>query len=386
MKIGAKKSGVLQKTAWPPRLRLLTRMLDLAPIAGEGEFMKNKSLARGKFWLILLLAASCAAFVSAATAQDKIADFSTGPGNGIYAFASKTPKTLGDLLKGSLQAEAVDIYGHLFLPAGNDKAPAVVLMHGSGGFYFAMQDFWPKQFNAAGLAVLAVDSFKPRGVASTASDQSLVPFAADLADAYAALRLMASHPRIDAGRIAIMGFSRGGATAWRVSLERVIASQKLGGLRFAAHVPTYAGGCVGSLRVAAKPGVFSKAPMLWVHGDADDYTPIGPCKEYADLIGKAGTPVDFFAIPGARHKFDEDDQKYYSLRDVQTAKPDCPLELDMTTFSYVDRFTSEKVSGEALSSMLKRCVDRGASVQGDRGARAKAAQAVVVFLQKAFAR
>lgn len=262
----------------------------------------------------------------------------------------------------------------------------MVLMHGSGGFYFAMQDFWPKQFNAAGLAVLAIDSFKPRGVASTAADQSLVPFAADLADAFAALKLLASHPRIDAGRIAIMGFSRGGATAWRVGLERVIASQKLGGLRFAAHVPTYAGGCVGSLRVAAKAGVFTKAPMLWVHGEADDYTPIGPCKEYADQIGKAGTPVEFFSIPGARHKFDEDDQKYYSLRDVQTSKADCPLELDMSTFSYVDRFTGEKISGEALSSMLKRCVDRGASVQGDRGARAKAAQAVVAFLQKAFAR
>lgn len=347
--------------------------------------MKHKSLAHGTLRLILLLAASCTAFVSAATAQDKIADFSAGPGNGIYAFASKTPKTLGDLLKG--QGESVDIEGHLFLPSGSEKVPAIVLMHGSGGLYYAMQDFWPKQFNAAGIAVLAVDSFKPRGVKSTAEDQTLVPFAADLADAFAALKLLASHPRIEPGKIAIMGFSRGGATAWRTGLERIIAAQRLpNGLRFAAHVPTYAGGCVGTLRVAAKAGVFSKAPMLWVHGDADDYTPIGPCKEYSELIGKTGTPVEFFTIAGARHKFDEDDQKYYKLREVQTAKEDCPLELDMASFAYVDRFTGEKLPAEALPGVFKKCVDRGASIEGSRSARDKAAQAVIAFLRKTFSR
>lgn len=342
--------------------------------------MQGESFTKRIFWLILLLAVSCFS-MPAVQAQEKVSDFAAAPGSGIYAFASKTPKTLGDLLRG--QGEAVDINGHLFLPPG-EKVPAVVLMHGSGGFYYAMQDFWPKQFNAAGIAVLAVDSFKPRGVKSTAEDQTLVPFAADLADAFAALRLMASHPRIDANRIAIMGFSRGGATAWRTGLERIIASQKLGALRFAAHVPTYSGGCVGSLRVAAKPGVFSKSPMLWVHGDADDYTPIGPCKEYADAIGKTGTPVEFFAIAGARHKFDEDDQKYYKLRDVQVAKEDCPLELDMATFGYIDRFTGEKIAGDAILAALKKCTDRGASVEGSRSARDKAAQAVIGFLRKTF--
>lgn len=80
------------------------------------------------------------------------------------------------------------------------------MMHGSGGIYSAMLGYWPEQFNAAGYAVLSVDSFGPRGVKSTATDQSQVPFAADVADAFAALKLLASHPRIDAGRIAIMGF------------------------------------------------------------------------------------------------------------------------------------------------------------------------------------
>jgi len=348
--------------------------------------MKFRSCTDRQLFRILILALTCLTLSTISAAQEKITDFSAGPGNGVYAFPSKTPKTLGDFLRGSAQAEAVDIYGHLFVPPGDAKVPAVVLMHGAGGFYYAMEDFWPKQFNAAGMAVLAVDSFKPRGVKSTAEDQSLVPYSADLADAFAALKVIASHPRIDPGQVAIMGFSRGGGTAWRTAIERIIVSQKLpGGLHFAAHVPTYAGGCLGALRVAVKPGVFSKSPMLWVHGDADDYTPIRPCKEYSDLISKAGTPVEFFAIAGARHKFDEDDQKYYKLRDVQTSKEDCPLEFDMATLAYQDHFTGEKITAEALPAVIKKCSDRGASVEGSRSARDKASGAVVAFLHKVFA-
>ena len=147
----------------------------------------------------------------------------------------------------------MNIVGHLFLPPGTDKVPAVVLVHGSGGVYNALLDFWPKQFNAAGIAVFTLDMFGPRGVQSTAEDQSQVPFAADTADAFAALKLLATHPRIDAKYIAIMGFSRGGIAALRADVERIIASQKLpDGLRYTAVIPTYPGACAGLYRLAAR--------------------------------------------------------------------------------------------------------------------------------------
>ena len=94
----------------------------------------------------------------------------------------------------------------------------MVLVHGSGGIYSAELDFWPKQFNAAGIAVFTLDMFGPRGVQSTFEDQSQVPFPADVADTFAALRLLATHPRIEAQRIAIMGFSRGGIAVLRASV------------------------------------------------------------------------------------------------------------------------------------------------------------------------
>lgn len=340
--------------------------------------------------LILFTVVVACGFSTTAPAQELIADFSAGQPTGRYSFASWTPKALPDLLKGNTQNETTNIVGNLFLPAASDKGkvPAVVLMHGSGGIYSAMLDFWPKLFNAQGYAVLAVDSFGPRGVKSTVAEQSQVPFAADVADAFAALKLLASHPRVDASRIAIMGFSRGGITTWRTAVERIIAAQKLpNGLRFAAHVPFYAGGCVGVFRLIVKPGVFSKSPMLWVHGDADDYTPIEPCRDYAGRIGKAGTPVEFAVIAGARHKFDNDDQTLYALSDAQKTLEACPVEVNIDTLAAYDRFTGQRLTGEAYQNALKNsCSTLGASAEGNRSARDKAAQATLVFFVKVFAR
>jgi dienelactone hydrolase len=330
--------------------------------------------------------AACSFFAAGASAQQAVTSFENNPPNGEYKFASWTPKTLAELAKGNQQNDRVEVVGHLFLPKGQDKVPAVILQHGSGGIYRAMTDYWPKQFNAAGIAVFSLDTFNPRGVKSTADDQTLVPPSADLADVFAALRLLASHPRIDGKRIALMGFSRGGAAAWRANVERIIAWQKLpDGLRFAAHIPVYAGGCVGTLRIAARPGAFGKAPMLWLHGDADDYTAIGPCRDYADAIAKTGTPVEFVAIKGAGHKFDSDDTRKIKAADVVRALPDCPLEFDMEAFSFVDRTNGQRLAFDAAQAIGKKCLARGATVQGNATARDTAAKAAVAFLRKVFA-
>ena len=337
-------------------------------------------------WKVALTALGFCGYVSLnVQAQEVMTDFKMGPPSGAYAFASSTPKALPDLLKSGASAEAVNIVGHLFLPQGSGKVPVVVLMHGSGGIYDAMLDYWPKLLNAQGMAVFSLDRFGPRGVKSTAEDQSQVPFAADVADGFAALRLLATHPRIDAGHIAIMGFSRGGIASWRTAVERIIAAQQLpDGLRFAAHIQAYSGGCGGVFRLIVKPGVFSKAPQLWIHGDADDYTPIGPCQDYAKQIGEAGTPVDFVTLPGAYHKFDFDDQRRIVVRGAQRTIESCPLEVDIDTLATYDHKSGQRLSGEAYLQAVKSCGTLGASVQGNKAARDIAGQATVAFLHKVF--
>ena len=342
-------------------------------------------ISLGRHVFIGALAIVCGLASMDVQAQEKMADFKAGPPTGVYAFASITPKALPDIVKPGVSGETVNIVGHLFLPQGGGKVPVALLMHGSGGIYDAMLGYWPKLLNAQGVAVFSLDRFGPRGVKSTAEDQSQVPFVADVADAFAALRLLASHPRIDAKRIAIMGFSRGGVASWRTAVERIIAAQQLPeGLRFAAHIQVYSAGCSGTLRLIVKPGVFSKVPQLWLHGDADDYTPIGACQDYSKRIGEAGTPVEFVSLPGAYHKFDEDDQRHITVKGAQRTLETCPLEMDIDTLATYDHNTGLRLSGDALKQATKSCSALGATVQGNSSARDKAGQATVSFLRKVF--
>ena len=155
----------------------------------------HKSLAR-----LLLIAA--AVLATAASAQDLKRET-----QGRIDFASFTPKTLFDLARErrSLWTEQA-VWGDLSLPkSADDKVPAIVLMHGSGGVERSMAQ-WVDAFNEIGVATFVVNVFEPRGVKRTAENQSLVPFSADLMDALRALELLASHPRIDPARIGIMGF------------------------------------------------------------------------------------------------------------------------------------------------------------------------------------
>jgi dienelactone hydrolase len=334
-----------------------------------------------------LLALALWPLAGAARAQAPLlTDFSAGPGSGVYRYASTTPATVADLMQRSRPRPPVTVQAELRLPPGSAPAsrwPAVVLVHGSGGVYPELVTFWARRFNEQGIAALVIDVFGPRGVKNTAEEQGQVPFAADTADAFAALGMLASHPGIDAQRVAVMGFSRGGITALRSAVLRIIEGAAPPGLRFAAHVATYSGGCAGILAVTPKPGVFDKAPILFVHGDADDYTYLSDCRRYAERVAAAGTPTEVVVLPGARHKFDADDQRRIDLRWVTKTRQGCPLEFDVVTLSMRHSGSGDVVPQAQVAAQLRDlCADKGATIEGDTKSRETAAQAVLEFLNR----
>ncbi len=338
--------------------------------------------------LIVGLAGACLGAAAAAQVPTPVTDFRSGPGNGVYSYASSNPATVLDLIQSNRPRPAATAQGQLVLPtsvAADARLPAVVLVHGSGGIYPEQLTFWARLLNEQGIAAFVIDVFGPRGVKSTGEDQSQVPFAADTADAFAALGMLATHPRIDPKRIAVMGFSRGGITAVRSGVQRIVNGTAPSGLRFAAHLAIYSGGCAGVLSVTAKPGVFSPAPMLFVHGDADDYAYLSDCRSYAQRINAAGTPTEFVVLPGARHKFDVDDLRLINARNNSKTKEACPLEFDIIDMKTRDRRSGDVVPQEktkAISDEL--CADKGATLAGDQKAREAAGKAVVTFLNKVF--
>ncbi|MDO8456800.1 MAG: dienelactone hydrolase family protein [Burkholderiaceae bacterium] len=343
----------------------------------------KRSLATGIYLACLGLGTA-----TLAQAVTPMADFRSGPGNGMYSYASSTPPTVMELVHSNRPRPSATAQGQLVLPPNapaDAKLPAVVLVHGSGGVYPEEVTYWAKLLNDQGIAAFVIDIFSPRGVKSTGEDQSQVPFAADTADAFAALGMLASHPRIDPKRIAVMGFSRGGITAVRSGVLPIINGAAPSGLRFAAHVALYSGGCSSALAVTPKPGAFSPEPMLFVHGDADDYAYMSDCRIYAQRISAAGTPTEFVVLPGVRHKFDVDNTRLINLPANSKTKEGCPLEFDIVDMKMRDHRSGEALSlGKVKEMERELCSVKGATMEGNNKARDTAGKAVIEFLNKTF--
>ena len=200
-------------------------------------------------WRTRLAAAVIAAILSISIAHSALAQTRDAPevdlrdGRiGKFAFYSATPTGPTQLMASTGQPTI--IHGDLrFPPVGTNVVPplpAMIISHGSGGVRPDREIAWADRLTAQGVAVLVLDSFGPRGITTTAEDQTQLPLAASIADALFALKLLASHPAIDPERIGIMGFSKGGQVALYTALEAFRRSQVEGGLRFALHIALYA--------------------------------------------------------------------------------------------------------------------------------------------------
>ena len=100
-----------------------------------------------------------------------------------------------------------------------ERVPVVVLVHGTVGVG-AREERWADELNRLGVATFVLDSFTGRGLSPPFESGGLPSPLAMIVDAYQALALLITHPRLDPGRVAVMGFSRGGGTALYSSLKR----------------------------------------------------------------------------------------------------------------------------------------------------------------------
>ena len=197
------------------------------------------------------------------------------------------------------RGKQIQVSGQLMLPPGTGKVAAMIIHHGSGGVTEAREFNYAKEFVAMGVAAFVIDSFKPRGIVNTTTDQGQISLAEVTDDAVHALKILAAHPRLEPSKIGIVGFSKGGAVAIRSAMERYTARILPAGLRFALHVPMYPG-CETQQYLPKNSG----APMLMLLGGADSYVGVKPCTDFADKLKAAGVPIEVKIYPGAGHGFD----------------------------------------------------------------------------------
>jgi dienelactone hydrolase len=199
-------------------------------------------------------------------------------------------------IEGGSKTAPVRLIGYLAQPPGTGPFPAVVLLHGCGGFHSSMLS-WADRLSRSGYVALAVDSFGPRGIEQQCSGG----FPEQVADGYAALRYLAAKPFVRASHVALMGFSQGGLsvlTALEKPAEQRSAEKFRAGVAF-YPICQYASGIMS-------------APVLVLIGGADTWTPASSCEAMVDGRSELGAPrtpgdrtsIELVVYPGAYHNFD----------------------------------------------------------------------------------
>jgi dienelactone hydrolase len=209
--------------------------------------------------------------------------------------APQTPQTKAV----SYSAGATQLNGFIAYPAGSDKRPGVLVVHEWWGLndYVRMR---AQKLAELGYVALAVDMYGGGKLAAHPDDAK--KFAGEVmgnmpeakARFEAARALLASDPRVDASKIAAIGYCLGGA----VVLHMARAGQPL------AAVASFHG-MLGSAE-PMKPGAFA-GQILVATGGADPMVPAEQVEGFKKEMDAAGARYEVVVYPGAQHAFTNPD-------------------------------------------------------------------------------
>ncbi|WNJ98831.1 dienelactone hydrolase family protein [Thalassospiraceae bacterium LMO-JJ14] len=185
----------------------------------------------------------------------------------------------------------IDLIGTLDFPENaTGKVPVVVIMHGSQGQGYR-DSTWAKFFNDNGIASFQVDYYATRGMSRGGPGGPKNPH-----DLIGAVRFISTHPRVDASKVATMGFSRGGSI---VMSTLQFSASEFGGQKPALNVNLY-GNCI----LGVNKGT-TDAPVLLIVGDSDDLSPSRQCVGLAEDAKRNGKDFRIHVMPGGTHAFDD---------------------------------------------------------------------------------
>jgi len=222
--------------------------------------------------------------------------------------------------------------GYVFRPAGGERHPAVVFLHGCGGLFSrttglidTRERAWASDLNGRGYVVLMVDSFGPRNHGEMCSQSG---FDRELyrkrpRDAYAALLYLQSQPYVRPDRIGVMGWSEGGGVVlYAIRAQSLGRPAELPHGDFRAAVAFYPASCNEQRQQAWT----STIPLLALLGAGDVWTPAAPCKELLDGAAAHGSRTELQVYPGAYHGFDRANSPIREYPEYRTAAGVVPIQ------------------------------------------------------------
>jgi dienelactone hydrolase len=185
--------------------------------------------------------------------------------------------------------------------------------------------------------------------------------------------VLSKHAGIDASRIAVMGFSKGGFATMYASLKRFQRMYASPGVEFAAYVPFYPACNTTYL----EDEVVSEQPIRIFHGAADNYVPVEPGRKYVDRLRRAGKDVQLAEYPGAHHAFDN------PLYSPHRSLPDAVITGQCARAEHPGGEIINVATGQAFR-WDDACVKRGGTVGYDAVATAEATGEVKSLLAATF--
>jgi dienelactone hydrolase len=227
--------------------------------------------------------------------------------------------------KVAYSAEGVEFVGTVFAPAGSGPAPGVLVAHESNGITRHTLDA-AERLASLGFVALTVD-YQGGGVSLTDRDEMMRRYAWFMADPshirtrlQAAMEVLLAQPRVDAGRIAAVGYCYGGTAV--LELARSGADLK-------AVVGFHSG-----LQTARPQDAAAIKGKVLVQIGADDPV-IPPDQRIAFeremtaagvdwrmvVYGKTGhsftnPEIDAYGLPGFRYQADSDRRSWAAMRDL----------------------------------------------------------------------
>jgi dienelactone hydrolase len=195
----------------------------------------------------------------------------------------------------SYGSHAIYLKAELFKPEGKGPFPAVVLMHGCGGWQPAVLEALHEHawyFIDHGYAVLNLDSFGLRGNSggTVCESNALLVNALDYRtnDAFDALHYLQALPFVDPKSVFLMGQSNGGSAA----INAAMMLRHHGFRAVAAYYPWC--GSLGASHVKLA------SPLIIFSGRRDDWVPARECRNRMS----AGEQLKVVEYPNAPHSFD----------------------------------------------------------------------------------